>query len=254
MIDVQTRDGVAVVRIEHGKANALDMELMGDLSAALQQLRQGGTTAAVLTGTGNIFGAGVDLFRVLDGGDAYAREFVPELARFLGDLFQFPLPLVAAVNGHAVAGGCIVACACDYRIMAEGKGTIGVPELLVGVPFPTVAIEVMRFAVPQHELQALIYTGRTCGAEEALRRGLVNEIAAPDQLLTRAREMARQLGAIPGAVFTATKRALRHDTAARVRDDGSLAEVVRQWSSADTRAHIQQYLDRTVRKSRQEAP
>jgi enoyl-CoA hydratase len=250
VIDVQTRDGVAVVRVEHGKANALDTELMRDLSAALQQLRHGGTRAAVLTGTGSIFGAGVDLFRVISGGDAYATEFVPGLAHFLVDLFEFPLPLVAAVNGHAIAGGCIVACACDYRIMAEGKGTIGVPELLVGVPFPTVALEIMRFAVPPHEVQALIYTGRTCGAEEALRRGLVNEVAGADQLLARAREVAQQLGTIPGPVFSATKRALRHETAKRVRDDGTLADVVRHWSSPDTRAHIQQYLDRTVRKPR----
>jgi enoyl-CoA hydratase len=250
VIDVQTHEGVAIVRIEHGKANALDTELMRDLSASLQQLRQGATRAAVLTGTGSIFGAGVDLFRVLSGGDAYATEFVPGLAHFLAELFEFPLPLVAAVNGHAIAGGCIVACACDYRIMAEGKGTIGVPELLVGVPFPTVAIEIMRFAVPPHELQALVYTGRTCGAEEALRRGLVNETAPGDQLLVRAREVALQLAAIPSSVFAATKHALRHDTAARVRSDRTLDDVARQWSSPDTRAHIQQYLDRTVRKSR----
>jgi enoyl-CoA hydratase len=250
VIDVSTQDDIAVLRIEHGKANALDTEMTADVSNALQELRRGGTRAAVLTGTGSIFGAGVDLFRVIDGGDAYAAAFVPELARFLGELFDFPLPLVAAVNGHAIAGGCIVACACDYRLMAEGTGTIGVPELLVGVPFPTAAIEIMRFAVPPHELQGLVYTGRTCGAEEALRRGLVNEVVPADQLLPRAREVALQLGRIPPAVFTATKRALRRDVAARLRNDSTLGEVVRQWSSRDTRAHIQQYLDRTVRKPR----
>jgi enoyl-CoA hydratase len=250
VIDVQTRDDVAVVRIEHGKANALDTELMRDLSAALQDLRDRRTGAAVLTGTGTIFGAGVDLFRVVNGGETYAAEFVPGLARFLVELFEYPLPLVAAVNGHAIAGGCIVACACDYRIMAAGKGTIGVPELLVGVPFPTVAIEIMRFTVPPHELQALVYTGRTCGAEEALRRGLVHEMVAADQLLDRAHEVARQLAAIPAAVFTSTKLALRHEVAARLRNDRTLGDVVRQWASPDTRAHIQQYLDRTVRKGR----
>ena len=250
MIDVQTRDNVSVVRIEHGKANALDMELMRDLSAALRQLRERGTGAAVLTGTGSIFGAGVDLFRVLDGGDAYASEFVPGLASFLAELFDHPLPLVAAVNGHAIAGGCIVACACDYRIMAEGKGTIGVPELLVGVPFPRAAIEIMRFTLPPHELPALVYTGRTCGAEEAVRRGLVNETVPPDQLLERARQLAQQFAAIPAAVFTATKRGLRSDVTARLRDDRTLDAVVRHWASAETRAHIQQYLDRTVRKPR----
>jgi enoyl-CoA hydratase len=204
----------------------------------------------VLIGTGSIFGAGVDLFRVIHGGERYAEEFVPGLARFLADLFEYPLPLVAAVNGHAIAGGCIVACACDYRIMAENRGTIGVPELLVGVPFPTVALEIMRFAVPPHELQALVYTGRTCGAVDAQRRGLVNEVVPSDQLLARARDVARQLAAIPAAVFTATKLALRHDVAARLRSDQTLGEVVRHWASPATRAHIQQYLDRTMRKAR----
>jgi enoyl-CoA hydratase len=250
VIDVQTQDDVAVVRVEHGKANALDLELMRDLSAALRQLRDGRIGAAVLTGTGSVFGAGVDLFRVVDGGERYAEEFVPGLAGFLTDLFEFPLPLVAAINGHAIAGGCIVACCCDYRIMAEDRGTIGVPELLVGVPFPTVALEIMRFAVPPHELQALVYTGRTCGAVEAERRGLVNEAVPSDRLLARARQVAQQLAAVPAAVFTATKRALRHDAAARLRTDRTLDEVVRQWASPATRAHIQQYLDRTVRKGR----
>jgi enoyl-CoA hydratase len=250
VIDVHAQGDVAVVRIEHGKANALDTELMRDLSAALQEARGRRTGAVVLTGTGRIFGAGVDLFRVIDGGDEYAATFVPALAHFLVDLFNYPLPLVAAVNGHAIAGGCIVACACDYRVMAEGTGTIGVPELLVGVPFPSVAIEIMRFAIPPHELQALVYTGRTCGADEALRRGLVNEVVAADQLLPRARQIAEQFAAIPADVFTATKRALRGDVAARLGNDRTLNEVVRQWSSPGTRAHIQQYLDRTVRKPR----
>ena len=250
VIHTATEDGIATLRIEHGKANALDTELLRDLSAALGDARSARARAVVLTGTGTIFGAGVDLFRVISGGDAYAREFVPGLARFLAELFEYPLPVVAAVNGHAIAGGCVVACACDYRIMAEGKGTIGVPELVVGVPFPASAIEIMRFAVPLHELQALVYTGRTCTADEAVRRGLVNEAVPADQLLDRARPIACQFASIPSAVFAATKQALRAESAARVRQNRSLDDVVGHWASADTRAHIQQYLDRTVRKQR----
>src|SRR5262249_13880141 len=76
-------------------------------------------------------------------------------------LFTFPKPVVAAVNGHAIAGGCVMVLACDARLMAEGAGTIGMPELLVGVPFPADVLEVVRFAVPRHKVQSLIYTGRT---------------------------------------------------------------------------------------------
>jgi enoyl-CoA hydratase len=240
---------IATYAIEHGRANALDLELIGKLRGALQDFQTENASAVVLTGTGTIFGAGVDLYRIVNGDDAYISEFVRALAGFFIDLFAYPLPIVAAVNGHAIAGGCVAACACDYRMMAEGKGTIGVPELLVGVPFPAVALEIMRFAVPQHELQALVYTGRTCLPEEAARRGLVNEVVPANQLLERAQQVALQFASIPSDVFAATKRALRSDVLARLRSDRTLDDVVRQWANPSTRAHIQRYLDRVVKKN-----
>ena len=250
VIDVHEQDRVAVLRIEHGKANALDTELMRDLTTALTALRAGDARAVVITGTGTIFGAGVDPFRVIREGEAYASAFVPGLARLLTDLFEFPMPLVAAVNGHAIAGGCIVACTCDYRIMAEGKGTIGVPELLVGVPFPNAAIEILRSVLSPHDLQALVFTGRTCAPDEALRRGLVHEVVPPDELLARAIDVARQFAGVPREVFAATKHAMRAEALARLQNDRTLGDVVRTWGRPETRAHIQQYLDRVVRKPR----
>ena len=74
---------------------------------------------------------------------------------------------MAAVNGHAIAGGCILACACDYRVMAEGAGRIGAPELSVGVPFPSMALEILRLTLPAHRLQTMIYRGMTCTPNEA---------------------------------------------------------------------------------------
>jgi enoyl-CoA hydratase len=123
-----------------------------------------------------------------------------------------------------------------------------VPELLVGVPFPAVALEIMRFAVPPQELQALVYTGRTCLPEEAARRGLVNEVVPADRLLERAQQIALQFASIPSDVFAATKRALRADVLARLRNDPTLDDVIRQWTNPNTRAHIQRYLDRVVKK------
>lgn len=252
MIHVDRDGGTATVRIAHGKANALDLELMADLGRALEAARAGGASAVVLTGSGSIFGAGVDLYRVIQGGHAYAEAFVPALARFFLELFEYPLPMVAAINGHAIAGGCVAACACDYRIMADGKGTIGIPELLVGVPFPAAALEIMRLAVPPQELQALVYTGRTCRPDEALRRGLVHEVVGAGELLDRAAQVTAQLGSIPRHVFAATKGALRAAAVERLRGDRTLPEVTRFWASDATRTHIQDYLDRVVRRAREE--
>jgi enoyl-CoA hydratase len=124
-----------------------------------------------LTGTGSIFSAGVDLFRITRDGPDYVRTVVPLLSRVLCKLFAFRMPVVAALNGHAIAGGCVIALAADVRLMAERAGKIGVPELLVGVPFPAAALEVVRFAVPRDKLQSLIYSGELSWPRRLWRRG-----------------------------------------------------------------------------------
>jgi enoyl-CoA hydratase len=246
MVHVEGHDTTAVIRLEHGKANALDIELLRDLSDAMRRARESGARAAVLTGSGSIFSAGVDLFRVMAGAEPYASQFIPALAATFLELFEYPLPLVAAVNGHAIAGGCILACACDYRLMADGKGTIGMPELVVGVEFPTVALEIMRHSVPAHELHALIYTGHLCVAAQAHDRGLIDEVVPAERLQSRAVEIAARMARIPGDVFAATKQALRRDALDRMHRDTTRDDVVRRWSHPDTRRRIQEYLDATI--------
>src|SRR5436305_10167261 len=132
MLARSQRDGVLTLRLAHGKAGALGVELVDALLHELDGAA-GDVRALVLTGTGSIFSAGVDLFRLTREGADYVRRFLPLLSRFFRVLFAFPMPVVAAVNGHAIAGGCVIALACDVRLMAEGGGKIGVPELLVGV-------------------------------------------------------------------------------------------------------------------------
>jgi enoyl-CoA hydratase len=249
MIERSEHEGILTLRLAHGKASALDVEL---LDALLHELdgpaRDVG--ALILTGTGSIFSAGVDLFRLTREGADYVRRFLPLLSRFVRALFTFPGPVVAAANGHAIAGGCVIVLACDVRLMAEGAGRIGVPELLVGVPFPAAALEVVRFAVPRDKVQALIYTGRTLPPQEALAAGLVDEVVAPGELLARAREVAGQLALIPPQAYRLTKQALRAEALERIdrasesRDQAAL-EV---WTAAQTHEHIRDYLRRTLRK------
>src|SRR5262249_15028090 len=138
------------------------------------------------------------------------------LSRFVRTLFTFPRPVVAAANGHAIAGGCVIVLATDYRLMAEGAGRIGGPELLVGVPFPAAALEVVRFAVPPDKVQSLMFTGRTLPPRDALTAGLVDEVVAPGELLARAHEVARQLAQVPPPVYRLTKLSLRAEALARI--------------------------------------
>ncbi len=140
MIELTRRGGVAILRMAHGKANALDLEFCDALTRQLDECRQSPDRAIVLTGTGRMFSAGVDLLRLVDGGAVYVREFLPAVCRTFEALFSLMKPVVAAINGHAIAGGCVIACAADYRMMAREPGRIGISELLVGVPFPVVPL------------------------------------------------------------------------------------------------------------------
>src|SRR5688572_26701038 len=170
MIETSRTDGICTIRMAHGKANALDVELLEALRGELRAASD--ARAVVLTGTGSIFCAGVDLFRLTGDEPDYVRRFFPSLCAFIRELFELTVPVVAAANGHAIAGGALIVLAADYRIMADGEGRIGIPELLVGVPFPAVALEVVRFAVASDRVQSLVYTGKTLLPQEALQAGL----------------------------------------------------------------------------------
>lgn len=250
MIERSHENGITTLRLAHGKASALDIELIDALARALAEEEIAESRAVILTGTGSIFSAGVDLFRVTDGGREYVERFIPALSRAVLELFTFPKPLVVAVNGHAIAGGCVFALAGDYRLMANGNGRIGMPELLVGVPFPPSVVEVVRFAIPPQHLQMLLYTGRTVTAEDALRLGLVDEISDAGALTERATAVANALAGLPATSFALAKRQLRDRTHTHARHYANEFDksVLEEWAAPETIARIRDYLAKTVKK------
>lgn len=249
MIEVDNDDGVRVLRLVHGRANALDIELVSALRQAIEAAAADRVRALVLTGSGHIFCAGVDLFRLTQGGAEYTRAFLPAFNELTSALYSAELPVVAALNGHAIAGGAVLAAASDYRLMNAGEGRFGYTELLVGVPFPPSALEIVRSATPSG-LEQMLYTGVTYPPAEAHARRLIDEVVEPSQLMRRAREIAGALANVPAGVFAATKRRLRDAALTRMRENERAfgAEVVEIWSSKAAHDTIQSYLDRTVRK------
>jgi enoyl-CoA hydratase len=249
-IRVESSGEVAVVRLARGKANALDTTLSRDLIACLGDVTTGGHRAVVLSGEGPIFSAGVDLPRLIDGGSDYVDEFLPALVDAFVAVFDCPIPVVAAVNGHAIAGGCILVSACDRRVMNADHGRIGVTELLVGVPFPVAALEILRFAVGTHRLQELTLFGQTYPAAEALALGLIDEAVQEATVLPRALEIAGVFAALPQQPLRHTRRQIRGpalDRIARERDTDDA--VFRMWNSETARAAIQGYVTRVLRRA-----
>jgi enoyl-CoA hydratase len=215
VIERADEDGIAVLTLAHGPVNALDVELCTAVADSLRELGSDVVRAVVLTGSGRAFSAGVDLRRVVADGEGYARRLVPALTDLFRAAFTLPKPMVAAVNGHAIAGGCVLAACADVVLMSGGR--IGLPEVRVGVPFPRAALEVVRYAVGDVGARTLVLGGETVTAEDAVAVGLVDRTVTGDDLQAQARAAAAGLAdAVPADTFAHTKAQLRRDAVARM--------------------------------------
>jgi enoyl-CoA hydratase len=218
-----------------------------ELLHALTETVTASDRTLVLTGTGSAFSAGVDLRRILDGGRPYTEEFLVALSRMFRAVFDHPRPTVAAVNGHAIAGGCVLALACDVRLMSGGR--IGLAELAVGVPFPTSALEIVRHALGTNADRAVL-RAETVGPEQALALGMVDEVVPADELLPRALALAAELAARSPESYRLAKARLHRPAdeaiAATTAEDD--AAVLAGWTSDDTRRRIEAALEALARR------
>src|SRR6201987_6356789 len=144
-----------------------------------------------ITGGGRCFSAGVDLRALVDGGAEYAERFVTALSEAFLAVFDHPAPVVAAINGHAIAGGCVFAMCADVRLMSGG--TIGLTELSVGVPFPVAALEICRFAMGPSATRAALQA-KTIDADAALAQGWVYAVGPNGELISQAAATVREVG------------------------------------------------------------
>jgi enoyl-CoA hydratase len=233
-IAVESRDGIAVVRIDRPPANALDPGLVAEIRAVCDELTEDPPSAVVLAGRDRFFSAGLDL-NVVPGLEASGQgEMIAGINRMVAGWYAFPRPVVCAVTGHAIAGGLILALCADYRIGAT-EGKLGLTEARVGVPYPTGAMTLVRAELPAPVVRVLVLRADLVGPAEALELGLLDELAEPAAVLERAVGVARELAELPADAYTRVKRQLRGDTIAALeriaRGNDPAAE---DWLSADT--------------------
>ena len=249
MLEISHHADIAVLKIAHGKANALDLELCRHITHRLEELGTSSVEAVVLTGQGGIFSAGVDLLRALDADAAYLRGFLPTLRKLFDVTFFYPKPVVAAINGHAIAGGCVLACAADQRLMARGPGRIGVTELLVGLPFPAIALEIMRHAAISIYFREVVFGGGRYPAEAAQARGLVDTVVEPEALLASAIKAAQSLASLSPAAFALTKSQARQPVLDLLKDSRAFDAAVDEiWLAPESASRIRDYVSKTFKK------
>jgi enoyl-CoA hydratase len=242
-INVHSHDDVALVRIDRPPANAMDLALLEEGHAAVEELRSSEPGAVVLVGREGFFSAGVDLKAVPELDRDGQRAMVDGINRLFLAWYSFPRPVVCAVNGHAIAGGLILALCGDHRVGA-GTGKLGLTELRAGIPYPAAAMAIVKAELPAPSARALALHAELIEAgPKAVELGLLDELCAPDALLDRSLEVAGSLAQLPRGAYGRVKEQLRGPTVAElervVADDPMLGEWLGEESAAASRAILE---------------
>ena len=217
LVTTEMRGDVALVRIDRPPANALDLDLLAAGRDTAEELRQADPAAVVIVGRERFFSAGVDLKAAPNLDADGQRAMVEGINRLFLEWYSFPRPVVCAVNGHAIAGGMILALCGDYRVCARGDVKLGLTEVRVGVGYPAVAIGVVRAELDPASARVLALGAELVGPEAARELGVLDELREPDVVLERALEVAEAYAALPGAGYAGVKEQLRGETVQRLQ-------------------------------------
>ena len=247
LVETLVHGHVTELRLARPPVNALNPELCGDLTASLAAALANGARGIVLSGGPKVFSAGLDVPYLLSLGDDQAA-LLQAWSAFFGAaraLIASPVPVVAAIAGHAPAGGCVLALCCDYRIMAEGPYRIGLNETQVGLVAPEGIQALLSRVVGPHRSERLLVAGAMPDAAEALRIGLVDDLTGIDDVATRARVWVEDLLQLPAKPMLETRRIARAGAIDCLREERiDLRRFVAAWMEPDTQAGLRAMLAR----------
>ena len=240
-VKVDIDEGIATLALSRGKVNALNDTLVAELRQCLETLAADQDIEAILlSGRGRFFSFGFDIPEFLSFSKAEFTDYLTRFTDLYTYLFTYPKPVVAALNGHTIAGGCMLALACDYRVMATGKAHIALNEITFGASVFAGSTEMLRFWVGSAKAAEVLYSGAMYSAQEALDIGLVQATSNDDQLIERARGIAFDLASRPAPAFAGIKSLLRKPVADEMvqREAASIRDFVEIWYTEETWSNI----------------
>lgn len=247
LIRVDRRDGVAVVTLDRPRANALSPELVDELRAALSENRD--ARGVVLASSQKIFSGGWDLPTIVSFDRSRMTDFVDRYTSLIRDVFAFPAPVVAALPGHAIAGGLILAAAADERIAGEGASSFGLSEVALGVPLPRALFEIFRYLLGERDAERLAATAENLPLDRALSVRLLDRAVPPEELGEQAFQRARTLAGPSASATAEVKRRARADALARfdcARENDPFLDF---WFSDDAQRRIRALVERLKNKN-----
>jgi Delta3-Delta2-enoyl-CoA isomerase len=239
---VHMQDEVAVVTLQRGKVNAINTDVVRELRGCLDELVvDQDARALVLTGAGKFFSFGLDVPELYPLSEEAFTRFLTDFTGLYTRLYNYPKPVIAALNGHAIAGGCMLALACDARWMAAGEGKLGLNEITFGAAVFAGSVEMLEACIGPRRAGELLLTGALYSPEQALALGLADRVVPSGELLPACVEEARLRASRPPETYASLKRLLRGPATERMRrrEPDSIREFVKIWYSTATREQLQ---------------
>ena len=253
MLETIAHGPIVELRMNRPPANALSAEMIAALEAGVSEATTGEVRAVVISGQPGMFSAGLDVPSLLQLGRDGIHRAWSDFFSLLATITRSPVPVVAALTGHAPAGGAVISLFCDYRIMARGEFIIGLNETEVGVTLPPVLFRALARQVGASHAERLAVAGMLVSGDEAFRIGLVDELAAIDDVVPSALVRCQRMLAMPPATMSATRRIAREDLVGLfdLLTEAALESVVDNWFTDETQAALHALVARLAAKSQQ---
>lgn len=248
MVCVEYSDRVAILKLNRSVTNALNLQLVEELGETLREVRYSPDVHSLVLASSNdkFFSIGFDIPQLFELTREDFHSFYQTFNRMCLDLYTLPKPTVAAITGHAIAGGCILALCCDYRLIAAGRKLMGLNEIKLGVPVPYLADRVLWQVVGVRHAREITDMGEFYRPEELLRMGAVDQVLSSEQVLFKSIEKARLLGSLPQEAFAAIKRNRVEMVEAQVLAHLEEKEqfFIERWYSDEARKRLQEAMER----------
>lgn len=231
----------AIITLNRPKVNALNERVITELRAAFQNAESNDyVNSVILTGEGSFFSFGFDVPEFHSYPKSSFESHVINFSKLVKEIFMFPKPVVAAINGHCIAGGAVLALACDYRVMVSDKAKIALNEMTFGSSLFSSVTEILQYAVGSRKSEEIVYSGNMYSAEQALCLGLIDKSVNEEQFLESASELAQDFAAKDRKAFASIKKMFKQETLKRIenRERETILEFIDIWYSKSTREQL----------------
>jgi len=249
---ITINDRLATITLDRGRSNPINHQMVKDLTVCIKELEADDNVGGViLTGKTGFFSSGIDLIEAYNYDEEQVKQFWTDFLALPVALASFKKPLVAAINGHSPAGGCVMAICCDYRVMVEGPFIIGLNEIPVGIIVPDGIFNLYAFWLGTGKAYQYIMEGKLLNVAEALNAGLIDETCTADNLLASAEKKVRTYMQFSPVTWGVSKLNMRKGLIGKLKEgqDGLLAIMLKQWWAPATRKGLQKMIENLKSKS-----